>query len=498
MAEFLQDMDVASADIWPERASGVGARDADRLPLVVDLDGTLIKTDLLYESFFDALSRNFRQVFSLALFRSFSKQALKAHLAGLSRIDYASLPFNRKVLELIATEKEKGRKVYLATASNRIHADGVAAALGLFDGVFASDENVNLKAGRKAEALVEAFGEKGFDYVGNDESDRAIWAHSRRAYSVGLSGSLERQVSRVHPDHVVIDKGGFDARALIKALRAHQYAKNGLIFVPLLTAHQFNVADATQALLAFVAFSLCASGLYLLNDLLDIQADRGHPTKRNRPIAAGRLSIGLAVALVPLLTLSAFAIAWFISPLFFLALAVYYVVTNAYSFSLKRRMIVDVVALALLYTIRVFAGAAAVDVVVSEWLFTFSLLIFTALALVKRYVELSTRLDRGLQDPTNRNYKTTDLPVIAALAASAGMNSVMVLALYVSSDDVARMYSRPYVLWGLCPLFLYWIARVVMLAHRRHVDDDPIAFALKDDRSWAIGLLSIALVFAAL
>ena len=470
---------------------------SDKTPLIVDLDGTLVRTDLLYESFFDTLSRDPKRLFDTGLVRKFSREGLKAKLATTSRIDYAQLPYNEKVLAVVEEARKEGRKTYLATASHQSHGEGIAEALGLFDGVFASDDSVNLKGARKAELLVAQFGEGGFDYIGNHDSDHEIWKHARRAYSVDLAVSSSKRLTREHADHVVVEERRFDFKALIKGLRPHQYAKNGLVFVPLLTAHQFNLFAITHALMAFAAFSLCASGAYLLNDLLDIQSDRGHPTKKNRPIASGRLPITVAIALAPILTVLSFLIAFFVSPAFLLALAVYYVATNLYSFTLKKRMFTDVVVLALLYTLRVFAGAAAIDVVISEWLFAFSLLIFTALALVKRYVELSTRLDKGLDDPSSRNYKIADLPIIAALAASAGMNSVMVLALYVSSNDVARAYSHPHILWGLCPLFLYWIARIVMLAHRRYVDEDPIAFALKDDRSWAVGLIAIALVLVA-
>lgn len=468
------------------------------LPLVVDLDGTLIKTDLLFESFFDALSRRHVALFNRDLSKRLTRNGIKRHLLSFCDIDHDNLPYNEDVLRLIAEARSAGRRVYLATASDRLHAEKVAQSLQLFDGVFASDDTINLKGEAKAQVLVETFGDGGFDYIGNDASDQAIWRRARRAYGVNMPASVARDLAASHPDHIAIPRDQGKWRALVKAMRPHQYAKNGLIFVPLLTAHQFNLESLLSAVLAFIAFSLCASGVYLLNDLLDIQADRGHPTKRNRPFASGRLPIPFGTAFIPILTLAAFGIAWFISFNFFLTLLAYYVLTNAYSFVIKRRMIIDVVTLACLYTLRVFAGAAAINVVVSDWLFTFSLLIFTALALLKRYIELASRLDRQLSDPSNRNYRISDLPVIMALAAAAGMNSVMVIALYVSSDTVAGLYTHPRLLWGLCPLFLYWIARAVMLAHRRLMDDDPIAFALKDNRSWAVGLITVSLVLAAL
>jgi len=439
---------------------------------------------------------------------NFSKERVKAHLADLSQIDYSALPYNEAVLQLISDAKSEGRAVsdaksegravYLATASDRKHAEAIADHLGHFDGVFASDISRNLRGKHKADFLVSVFGEGGFDYVGNDATDLEVWRVAANAVSTGLARRPTAQLNRLKPGSIALEGSGFDYRAAIKALRPHQYAKNALIFVPLLTAHMFTVSALAQAFLAMLAFSICASSVYVLNDLLDLQSDRAHPTKKKRPFAAGRLSPGAGLVMVVGLTGLAFALAWLVSPLFTAVLAVYLALTTAYSFSLKRKMFVDVVALAMLYTIRVIAGAVAINVAVSEWLLAFSLFIFAALALVKRYTELATRLDEGLDDPTNRNYKKSDLPIISGLAAAAGMNSITVIALYISSEEVKATYSNPIILWALCPLFLFWIARIVMLAHRRIVDEDPITFALRDPRSWIVGAASIGVVLAAL
>jgi 4-hydroxybenzoate polyprenyltransferase/phosphoserine phosphatase len=471
---------------------------ADTLPLVVDLDGTLIKSDLLHESFFDAMGRHGHRVLNKELILDFSKHALKSRLAGLSQIDYAVLPYNEGVLSLIAEARSEGRAVYLATASNRIHADAVAAHLGVFDGVFASDDTTNLRGKHKAKLLVETFGENGFDYVGNDASDLEVWNMAARAFSVGLDRKSTAKLDRLKPDNIALDSTGFDYRALLKAMRPHQYAKNALIFVPLLTAHQFTWTALGLAFMAMIAFSLCASSVYIVNDLLDVQSDRSHPSKKRRPFAAGRLRASTGMMAAAILTILSFTLAWLVAPLFGGVLLVYLLLTTAYSFSLKRKMFIDVVVLAMLYSLRVIAGAVAINVAVSEWLLAFSLFIFTALALVKRYTELATRLDEGLDDPTNRNYKKSDLPVIAGLAAAAGMNSITVIALYIASAEVRMTYSNPVILWALCPVFLFWIARIIMLAHRRIVDEDPITFALRDPRSWAVGVASVVVVMAAL
>ncbi|MDR7147411.1 UbiA family prenyltransferase [Rhizobium sp. BE258] len=468
------------------------------IALVVDLDGTLVRSDLFLESIFDSIARNGWRALLPSNSAIGSRAGLKAHFAGLSQIDYARLPFSEQVLASIVAAKDQGRKVYLATAANRQHAEAVAAQMPLLlDGIFASDEAINLKGQRKADALIAAFGRNGFDYIGNSGDDFHIWPHARTALSIGLSARQSNRLDAAHPSHVKLAPRHDGYRALWAAMRPHQYAKNALIFVPALTSHEFTPAALLAATLAFIAFSLCASGVYLLNDLLDLQADRAHPSKHLRPFAAGRASLASGLALIPALTIAAFAVASLLPPLFPLLLAVYFAGTLIYSLSLKKKMIVDVVTLAILYTIRIFAGAAAIDVVVSEWLFTFSLMIFAALALTKRHIELAARLDNGLADPDNRDYRLTDLPVIAALAAAAGMNSITVLALYVSSPEVASLYSHPHILWGLCPLFLYWTSRTLMLAHRRMLHDDPITFALRDRKSWLVGFSIIAVILAA-
>jgi len=286
-------------------------------------------------------------------------------------------------------------------------------------------------------------------------------------------------------------------KAWRKALRVHQYAKNALVFVALLTSHAYSPQAFLAALAAFAAFSLCASSVYLLNDLVDLADDRKHPTKRNRPFASGAIPLLYAVFAIPALLMGAFAIAFLVSIPLTGALAAYFLLTLTYSFSFKRKLIVDVVTLATLYTVRVVAGAIAIAVTPSEWLLAFSMLIFTCLALVKRYIELAMRIDRELPDPTSRNYRLVDLPIVGALAAASGLNAVTIFALYVSSFAVQGLYRRPELLWLICPVLLYWLSRVVVLAHRRAIDDDPIIFAIRDRNSLVCGVCIFAIVIAA-
>jgi 4-hydroxybenzoate polyprenyltransferase len=465
--------------------------------LVVDLDGSLLHTDMLYESFFASVTEGFEHHWSTLDALRRGKAPLKSYLAGVSTIDYDLLPYNEKVLGLIRDAKREGRRIYLATASDRLHAEGIAAHIGMFDAIFSSDGVVNLSGKAKAQLLVDTFGDRGFDYVGNGIADLAIWPHARRAYVVSNSADLVRKVEglEVPMDRIETPRPTF--RVWLRALRVHQYAKNTLIFVPLLTAHAYALHYMLSALLAFVAFSLCASSVYLLNDLIDLRADRQHPTKQKRPFARGAIPLAHGVVAIPLLLAAAYLCALLTSLLFTAVLTAYLGLTLAYSLTLKRRLMVDIVVLATLYTTRVIAGAAALPVVPSEWLLAFSLFVFTSLALIKRYVELAMRIDKELPDPTNRNYRLIDLPIIGALAAASGFNAVTIFALYVSSPAVGGLYRHPELLWLLCPILMYWLSRIVILAHRRVVDDDPIVFALRDRNSRICGAMTIAIVLLA-
>lgn len=450
------------------------------LPLVVDLDNSLIRTDLLYEAGFAYIGEHPAGILPLVGRLAAGKAAVKDHLATHVEVDVSLLPYNEDVLALIRKARAEGRPVHLASASPARFVNAVAAHLDLFDGVHASSPSLNLGAGNKARHLTELFGNKGFDYIGDSHADLPVWKAARHAIAIGPSAGVLGRLRRLHPEVQVVpvQRGGL--KVWLKALRVHQYAKNMLVFVPMIVGQRLGLDDFALAALAFLAFSLCASSVYLLNDLIDIPADRAHPSKRRRPFAAGTLPLKSGVVATPLLLAASVALALAVSPKFLAVLAGYYVLTTAYSFSLKRKMIIDVVVLAMLYTIRVIGGAVAIAVAPSEWLLGFSMFMFTSLALIKRYVELAVRLDADLPDPANRNYKIADLPIVAGLAAAAGFNAVTVFALYASSPKVQTLYRHPQLLWLVCPLLMYWIARALMMAHRRLLDDDPIVFALKD------------------
>jgi 4-hydroxybenzoate polyprenyltransferase/phosphoserine phosphatase len=456
---------------------------ATELPLVVDLDGTLIKTDLLYEAFFSHFSGRKRMPF--AFIKSFLKgrAALKDFLAQRSDLDFANLPYDEAVLDLISLARKQGRKVVLATASHNLQAEEVAKHLGCFDAVIASTATTNLKGEKKAEMLVELYGYRGFDYIGNHADDLPVWSVASRVVTIRASKAVVRRVARISQDVDHLPAVKATIKTWMKALRVHQYAKNALVLVPLLTAHRFDQGSIFVACLSLIAFSLCASSVYLINDLADLQSDRLHLRKRNRPFASGALSINIGLLMVPALLAAAFFVAAFISMFFFLTLAGYLVLTTAYTFWLKKKLIVDVVVLSMLYTLRILAGGAAIDVQVSPALLTFSIFIFTSLALVKRMVELKNVVDLNLPELQSRNYRGSDMSVVTSLAAASGLNSLTIFALYLSSDTVQSAYSKPWILWLILPVLLYWLARALVIAHRGDMNDDPIVFAVQDNVS---------------
>ncbi|HSE12555.1 MAG TPA: UbiA family prenyltransferase, partial [Rudaea sp.] len=426
------------------------------------------------------------------------KAHLKREIAERTSIDVTTLPYEPRVLDWLRSETG-GRHRVLCTASDHKFADAVAAHVGGFDEVLASDGVRNLSGRNKADVLGERFGERGFDYAGNEARDLHVWSRARRAIVVNAPRALAQRAGRVSEVERVFERSDPSWRAWLRALRLHQWLKNLLVFLPLLTAHLMLVPDALlHSTLAFFAFCLCASGVYLLNDLLDLDADRRHPRKRLRPFAAGSLPLGAGLAVAPLLTLAAFALALTISKLFALALAGYYALTLAYSFALKRIAMLDTVVLAGLYTIRIIAGTLALRIGVSFWLLAFSMFLFLSLAMIKRYTELRTLLRNGDARATGRGYAVDDLPLLQSLGAASGYLAVLVLALYINSTASVLLYRRPVVLWLLCPLLLYWISRAWLIAHRGDMHDDPVVFAVSDRTSRLLLALSIVIVIGAI
>ncbi|WP_303637823.1 UbiA family prenyltransferase [Stenotrophomonas tuberculopleuritidis] len=464
--------------------------------LCVDLDGTLLRSDVLYESLLALLSRNPLYLFLIPLWLLKGKAAVKRELALRVTLPPETLPYDARVLELLRTTAQRPR--VLCTASDALLVEPIAAHLGLFEEVICSNGEVNLAGRRKAEALVARFGERNFDYIGNGRVDLQVWQHAASAIVVNASASLATAAAAVTSigAHLLPHGGGL--RAWIKALRLYQWLKNLLVLVPLLTAHRFlDIASLSQAAIAFFAFGLCASGVYLLNDLLDLTPDRLHPRKRNRPFAAGTLPLVQGLFAAPLLTLAGLALALYCSPSFALVLICYYVMTLSYSLKLKRIVMVDVVLLAALYTVRIIGGAVAINAELSFWLLAFSMFAFLSLALLKRYTELFAALSSGKREAAGRGYGVADLPLIQSLGGAAGYIAVMVFALYINSPESLALYQHPKILWLLSPVLLYWMSRVWVVAHRGQMHDDPIVFAATDRTSQLAAVVCLIVVLAA-
>ena len=462
------------------------------LPLCVDLDGTLIRSDVLLESLLLLVKANALYLL-LAVFWLLrgGKAGLKAEIAARVTLNPAELPYNQELLAWLKSERAQGRSLWLCTAANEKLANSVARHVGLFDGVIASDSHNNLAGERKARQLVDRFGHGGFDYCGNERRDIAIWRWARGAIIVNAPAALARQVGADLSVLGTFPAAGSRLRAVVRALRPHQWAKNVLVLVPLFAAHRMgDPAALADAVLGLVAFCLCASSVYLLNDMLDLEADRAHARKSKRPFAAGDLSLAAGFALIPALLAGAVLIAAFLPEKFQWWLAAYYVLTAAYSFALKRLLLVDAVALAGLYTLRIIAGAGAATVALSFWLLLFSVFLFLSLAFVKRYAELDALRRQQRLQAIGRGYHVEDLAVLQSFGTAAGYLSVLVLALYINSPDIQPLYRHPKAIWVLCGLMLYWISRVWMTAHRGAMHDDPVVYALRDRVSLGLGLVA--------
>jgi 4-hydroxybenzoate polyprenyltransferase/phosphoserine phosphatase len=468
-------------------------------PFCVDLDGTLLHSDLLVESALSLLAKQPWMVFAFPIWLLRGKATLKREIAERADIDASTLPYDPRVLDALRQAGEAGRTRVLCSASDQRLVDAVAKHLGLFEVVIGSDGERNLAGSRKAAALSQRFGERGFDYAGNANVDLPVWRVARRAWVVNASESLARRAAAECDveTHLPSESGGL--RTWIKALRIHQWLKNLLVFLPLAASHRFFEAGAIiDSLAAFLAFGLCASGVYLLNDLLDLPVDRQHPRKRLRPFAAGKLDLLTGALAAPLLTLAGLGLALATSPAFALILGGYYMLTLGYSLRLKRVPMLDVILLAALYTVRIVGGAVAIGSTLSFWLLAFSMFIFLSLALLKRYAELHSMLVEGKAKAAGRGYAVEDLPLLQSLGAASGYLAVLVLALYINSPESLALYDHPMLLWLVCPMMLYWISRAWIVAHRGGMDDDPVVFAVTDRVSQVVVAICLLAVLAAI
>ncbi len=463
--------------------------------LVVDLDGTLIRTDMLYETFWAALSKRWLNVVPVLGALQGGRAALKRRLEGLGAVDAAALPYNDDVLAYLRRWREAGGRTALVSASDQRLVERIAAHVGLFDEAHGSDGTTNLKGPEKARFLAERFPE-GFAYMGDADADYTVWEKATRAVTVDVAPALRARVDALTVASEHLTTRGSLVRPLIKAMRPHQWLKNVLVFLPLLAAHQLDLVTIGQALLAFAAYSLIASSVYLLNDLLDLASDRSHPRKRARPFASGALPLSWGTALAPGLLAAGVLVSLFLGLEFLGVMAFYYAVTTAYSFNLKRRLVVDICTLAGLYTLRIIAGGVATGIPLSVWLLAFSIFFFFALAAMKRQAELVSGAAAGEEKAHGRGYRVEDTPLVANMAVSSGYVSVLVMALYLNSGTVRELYDQTAPLWGICLVLLYWISRMVMITHRGWMHDDPVVFAARDRNSILCGVLIFVLAVA--
>ena len=494
--------------------NGEAAPISSTLPLCVDLDGTLVKTDTLVDSVLILARQNPRAILSIPAWLLQGKAAFKRHVTQSVAIDVVNLPFNKPLLEFLTAEHNAGRPIYLATAADRTLADRIAEQIPIFAGVLASDGSHNLAGGNKLQAFRDQFGDD-FSYIGNARPDLPILSVCRKPMVANPVPALLSGLKAAHivPAHIFRDQQP-PLKAWLKAIRLHQWAKNTLIFLPLLLAHSWNGSSALGSILgavvAFFAFGLCASATYIVNDLLDIEADRRHHSKRNRPFAAGNLSaisgVGVACLFLALSIALAWSLPWFVArvgpPVYaphglLKWLFVYGITTTAYSFVLKRIVLVDVLVLSGLYTVRIFAGASASDTPVTNWLGGFSIFFFLSLAFIKRFAELESLRQRD-QIPTNgRGYLLGDIEQLRSFGTSAGYAAIVGLLLYISQLDT-NLYHHPGRLWFLLPVLLLWVNQLWLLASRGQLDEDPVVYAITDKRSLLLGFLVMGVVLSAI
>jgi 4-hydroxybenzoate polyprenyltransferase len=472
----------------------------DSQVVAVDLDGTLTLTDTLHESVMTLVRSKpyFLLLLPFWLFKGIP--FLKLKVAEHSELDVTTLPYNQPLIDWLKEEKLRGKKIVLSTAANEKIAEAVVRNFDLFDAYIASDSKTNLKSVRKREALLERYGVEGYDYAGNSNDDLEVWAGASNAIVVNASESVVSKASKLTSVRQVFrsERAGF--AIWVKALRVHQWLKNLLLFVPLLAAHQINNAQSLGLVVtAFLSFSLCASSVYITNDLLDLESDRNHPRKRFRPFASAKLSILHGVFVAPLLIATSFLLGAVVGFDFLIVLLVYLVLTVTYSFVLKRLVLVDCLTLATLYTMRIIAGAAAVSVSLSFWLLAFSIFIFLSLALVKRYAELLVQSREGKNSAHGRGYLVTDAPLLQALGVSSGYISTLVIVLYLRSENVMSLYAQPLAVWLLIPILLFWLSWVWLKSSRGEMHDDPIVFAAKDKTSLSVAAITVfVFIYAAI
>ena len=488
----------SSTSLLPPRQRERPAAVTPLPPLCVDLDGTLLKTDTLWET---AIAQLKAHPWKAALFPFWllkGRAHLKQKIAEGVTLDCASLPYTPEFLEHLRRAHAEGRKLILVSACDRAVGEQIARHLGIFDEVVTSDGKTNLKGSAKARVLVERFGPGGFDYAGNEHADLPVWALARERLAVNAPVALTRRLAKEPKPLSQFAPPRSRLRALLRALRCHQWSKNVLVFVPIITAHAYlNGPALAGAVAMFLAWCLVASGIYVTNDLMDLEADRRHPTKCRRPFASGDLPLPLGLALGPILLIAGCAIAAAISAGAAVALISYACFATAYSYHLKKRSLVDVFALAFLFTIRVVGGGVASGYPVTMWLLAFTSFLFLGLAFLKRCSELVRIQSLGRRHMGSRGYGVVDLPILQMFGVASSFVAIVVFALYLNSTVAEAQYAWPAGLWGVAPCLLLWLCRLWLATARGEMHDDPIVYSMRDWFSWLMGVCVLAVYVVA-
>lgn len=467
--------------------------------IAVDLDGTLTLTDTLHEAVLLLVRRNPFILFLLPIWLVRGMAFFKFKVAKNTVLDVSTLPYNLPFVSWLKEQRASGKKIVLCTAANEQIAHNISKHFDFFDDVIASDEYTNLKGANKRKALEDKYGEQGYDYAGNSSADVEVWAGASKAIVVNANARVLAKATQVATVSETFPSKGLSLSNWLRAFRLYQWPKNLLIFAPLLTAHQFgNLQSLTTLILAFMSFSLCASSVYVTNDLLDLESDRRHPRKKNRPFASAKLPISLGAVAASLLIGSSITLGVIVGQDFLIVLLLYLLLTAAYSLVLKRLILVDCLTLATLYTVRIIAGAGAVSVELSFWLLAFSVFVFFSLALVKRYAELKVMMREGKSSIHGRGYLVSDAPLLQTFGVSSGYISALIISLYIRSEDVIFLYTQPLAIWLILPILLFWVSWIWLKARRGEMHDDPIVFAFKDKTSLVTAALTvIVFIYAA-
>ena len=477
------------------------AKQDSLIPLFVDLDGTLIKTDSMVEAVLSLVRSEPLALFEIITWLFKGKAGFKAELAKRITLNMAELPINTEMVSYLKDQAESGRKLILISASHQSVVDSALEHFQFFSAGYGSDEEINLKSENKLQKINQLTQNSPFAYAGDSTADLVIWQNAAEAVLVNCQPAVAAQARKLISSAtklVEIDQPAQPISGLLKSMRVHQWLKNLLVFLPLILSHNLNQPNLIGLnLVAFFSFCLCASSVYFLNDLLDLSSDRNHSTKCVRPFAAGTLPLKYGLIGTPILFVASLLLAVFVGTNFLLVVLVYWLITCLYSLFLKRVFLVDVITLAFLFTLRVIAGSAAIGVVTTQWLLAFTGFLFLGLAVVKRVIELTNLKSKGLTNTAGRGYSVDKLQLITTLGVMSSIAAVLVFAVYINAPATLNLYRSPNILWAICPLLLIMLGRVWQAALSGELNEDPVLFAAEDSPSQIMLILCAVLLWMA-